>query len=85
MRCALYVQEVVGTSYGEQVYLEIPMKETIPIVRSLMFSKFPNSICKVGTLIIHQLFLMLCSFPYRNSMDLDFIHQLSYSSMGGLI
>lgn len=28
------------------------MKETIPIVRSLMFSKFPNSICKVQVLMV---------------------------------
>ncbi|XP_065910121.1 putative ATP-dependent RNA helicase TDRD12 isoform X2 [Dysidea avara] len=31
---------------SSEVYMDIPMKETLPIIRSLMFSKFPNSICK---------------------------------------
>ena len=37
------------------------MKEMIPVVRSLMFSKFPNSICKVNThdgLVDHALILL---------------------------
>lgn len=32
--------------------MEVPMKEMIPVVRSLMFSKFPNSICKVCVLMM---------------------------------
>ena len=55
------------------------MREMIPVVRSLMFSKFPNSICKVST---HD---GCCNFFYRNLLSLAFIHQLSYSSMVGPI